>query len=65
MTVKVDLENIIKKAAIFRCITHKKSAILKVESGVIIIQACCYNFHDHIESFVERQIELAENEESH
>ena len=63
MTIKVDLESIIKKAEIFKCIKHRKTAILKPESGVIIIQACCNNFHDHIECFIERQIELASNEQ--
>jgi hypothetical protein len=64
MIVKVDLETIIKKAEIFKCIKHRKNAVLKSESGVIIIQACCNNFHDHIESFIERQIELATNEQN-
>ena len=64
MAVKIDLENIRKKAEIFRCIRHKKSAMLKIESEVIIITACCDKFHDHIQSFIERQIELATNQET-
>jgi hypothetical protein len=64
MASKIDLENIIKKADIFRCIKHKKNPVLKIDSDFILIQACCDNFHDHIESFIERQIELATNEEN-
>ena len=62
MPDKINLENICKKAGIFRCISHKKHADLKIESGVIMITACCNKFHDHIESFIERQIELTNNE---
>jgi hypothetical protein len=65
MAIKIDLEGIIKKAEIFKCITHKKPATLRLESEVIIIQACCDKFHDHLESFIERQIELAADKENH
>ncbi len=64
MTIKIDLENIIKKAEIFKCIRHRKNALFKLESGVIIIQACCNNFQDHVECFIDRQIELSTNEQN-
>ncbi|MCW3113154.1 MAG: hypothetical protein JWR18_1550 [Segetibacter sp.] len=64
MAAKIDLEHIRKKAEIFRCIHHKKHPLLKIESDVIIITTCCDKFHDHIQGFIERQIENASNEES-
>lgn len=65
MPVKIDLESICRKAEIFRCIYHKKYPLLKIEADFVVISACCNRFHDHIESFIERQIELANNQERH
>jgi len=64
MAININLESICKKAEVFRCIRHKKAPLLKIESDVIIITTCCDNFQEHIENFVERQIELASNQES-
>ncbi len=64
MALKIDLDNIVKRARIFACIIHKKPAVFRIETGVIVIQACCDKFHDHIDNFIQRQIELANTDEN-
>jgi hypothetical protein len=59
MRGKIDLEVICKKAGVFTCIKHKKHAVLTIEAGIIKVTGCCEKFTDHIENFIERQIELA------
>lgn len=59
MAINIDIEQICKKAEIFRCIIHRKQAILEIESDEIVIKACCEAFYDHIQYFIDRQFELA------
>ena len=59
MKVEIDLEAICKKAGIFTCIKHKKPAALTIEAGIIRVSGCCDKFCNHIENFIDRQIELA------
>ena len=64
MAVIVNLKIIRKKALVFKCIIHKKPAVLEIVAPVIIINACCQRFHDHIECFIERQIDFTGIQES-